>query len=539
MIHLVIDTNLMRRHLFGGWALLTFLAARAREGKIQIYVPWIIHQEIMTGIRDQVEELTARTQLDAGLSEIAKGSARSTSLSALKSAVTQTREHLYTETKSRYEHWLRSAQAEILPLTLEETNGAWQAYFAGTAPFRCVKSRADLPDAFVFQALVRLSEKVGEIHFIVEDKPFRDRVAGCPRVSCHKDVYAFCASQGMAIDVRHETELQRRELPLQQVVAEARAVLDKKMPGLKLRVPADSAIGPERLQIEAVRALDAVAADEQSIIHIAQDDYLIGFTCIATLQCRNADDGFDEEHSANYCVSVLGHLLVRIPQSSTVQLSADLDSVEAETIALAEDQTLISIVKPPEFHTKRWFEQYVERITRPGRSGLVVVAGSNHIARKRVAEHLMRTRQRRDPDLGALYLTSFAPEFSSSLLHVTSCSPGIGEDDVFERARDASAKALSVSLENDRWIESAVGFVIRNGGSVIATMKNVTSVSAVVRELYRCERDVGLEALLGVAVVMNAQPKRVEFRATTHGDWGDGSWWGILEHDEFVKGSRS
>jgi hypothetical protein len=48
------------------------------------------------------------------------------------------------------------------------------------------------------------------------------------------------------------------------------------VPGLKLRVQADSAIGPERLQIEAVRPLDAVAADEQSISHIAQDDYLIG-----------------------------------------------------------------------------------------------------------------------------------------------------------------------------------------------------------------------------------------------------------------------
>jgi hypothetical protein len=526
----------MRRHLFGGWPLLTFLAARAREGKLQIYVPWIIHQEIVTGIRDQVEELTARKQLDAGLSEIAKGSATLTSLAALESAVRETRERLYTETKTRYEHWLRSSQAEILPLTIEETTAAWQAYFAGTTPFRRVKSRSDLPDAFAFQALVALSEKVGEVHFIVEDKPFRDGLAGVPNLSCHKDVYAFCSGHGLAIDVRHETALQKRELPLERIAADANAVLQKKMLGLKLRVPAESSIAAERLQIEAVRTVDTVAVDAQSVIHIAEDDYLIGFRCAATLQCTNADEGGEQSDSANYRVSIIGHLLVRIPLAASIPSSADLDSIEAETIALAEDQELITIVQPPEFRTKRWFERYVEAITRPGRSGLVVVVGSNQIARRRVAEHLFRMRQRRDPDLGALYLTSFGPEFTNSLLHVTSCSTRIGDNDVFERARDASAKALAVSLENDRWVESAVGFAIRNDAFVIATMKNITSVSGVVRELYRIERDVGLETLLGVAVVMNVQPRRIQFRATTYGEWGDGSWWGILEHDEWVKG---
>jgi hypothetical protein len=140
--------------------------------------------------------------------------------------------------------------------------------------------------------------------------------------------------------------------------------------------------------------------------------------------------------------------------------------------------------------------------------------------------------------LSALYLTGFAPEFSNTLFHVAS-SPGLGENDIFERAAATSAKAITISLEDDDWIASAVGFVIREGGFVVATMKGATSVSAVVREIHSHEKDIGLEKLLGIAIVMTADENQIKFRAATGGDWGDGSWWGILEHDDYVARYRS
>ena len=185
----------MRRHLFGGWAFLTFLAARAREGALQIYLPWVTHQEILTGIRDHVEDLTARKKLETGLAEIAKGQADESPLSALQLAAQQTRERVYVDTKNKYEAWIASAQAEILPLTIQQANAAWDAYFAGTPPFRHPKSRTDLPDAFAFQALLELAAGTGRVHFIVEDTPFRDACSRCSQIVCHKDIYGFCSQQ--------------------------------------------------------------------------------------------------------------------------------------------------------------------------------------------------------------------------------------------------------------------------------------------------------------------------------------------------------
>ena len=535
MIHLAIDTNTMRRHLFGGWAFLTFLAARAREGSLQIYIPWVTHQEILTGIRDHVEDLTARKKLDAGLAEIAKGQADKASLSALQVTAQETRERIYTDTKKRYEAWLASAQAEILPLTIDQATKAWEAYFAGTPPFRHAKSRADLPDGFALQALLTLAAEVGSVHFIVEDKPFRDACSRYSQILCHKDVYGFCSLQGIAIDVSTETHLQKRELPFSNLTLNASEMLQKKLPGLTLRLPAELPITAERLKVEAVHSVDNLLLDANSVIHVAEHEYLVAFSCSAILQCDNLDSLTDKARAANYTIEMSGHMLVRAaPGAAEKHLSSDIDSIEATSVALAETQNLITIVRSPEFVTDRWFEQYVEAITAPGRSGLVVVAGSKRPIRKQVAEHLFRLRQRRDPDLGALYLTGFAPEFSNTLLHVTSCSSGLGEEDIFEKAAAVSAKAIAISLEDEDWIGSAVGFVIREGGFVVATMKRATSVSAVVREVHSSEKGIGLEKLLGVAIVMETDERRIKFRAATGGDWGDGSWWGILQHDEYV-----
>jgi hypothetical protein len=534
VIHLAIDTATMRRHLFGGWALLTFLAARAREGTLQIFVPWVTNQEVLTGIRDHVEDLTARKKLETGLAEIAKGQADESPLSALQLAAQQTRERIYADTKNKYEAWISSAQAEILPLTARQANAAWEAYFAGAPPFRQPKSRTDLPDAFAFQALFELAEKIGPVHFIVEDTPFRDSLSRCSQIVCHKDVYAFCSSQGIAIDVSAETQLQKRQLPFPSLTTNASSTLQKKLAGLTLRVPADSTLTVDRLKVEAVRSVESFSLDPNSVIHVAEHEYLVAFNSAAVLQCNTLEPGARGANAANYKLELSGHMLVRVaPNIARDQLSSDVDSVEALSVTVAENQNLITIPRFPEFVTDRWFEQYVEAITAPGRSGLVVIAGSKQPIRERVAEHLLRIRQKRDPDLSALYLTGFAPEFSNTLLHVPS-SPGLGENDIFERAAATSAKAIAISLEDDDWIASAVRFVIRESGFVVATMKSATSVSAVVREIHSREKDIGLEKLLGIAIVMTADESQIKFRAATGGDWGDGSWWGILEHDEYV-----
>lgn len=115
MVHLVIDPSVIRRHLFGSWYLLTFIAARARMGKIEIHVPWIAHQEVLTGIKDRVEELTAQSDLVKGLNQIAEVANKPEDVQEFVKRVERVRSDTTRETVGRYEHWLSSARRIFSP----------------------------------------------------------------------------------------------------------------------------------------------------------------------------------------------------------------------------------------------------------------------------------------------------------------------------------------------------------------------------------------------------------------------------------------
>ena len=178
----------------------------------------------------------------------------------------------------------------------------------------------------------------------------------------------FALQQGIAIDVSAETQLQKRQLPFPSLTTNASSTLQKKLAGLTLRVPADSALTVDRLKVEAVRSVESFSLDPNSVIHVAEHEYLVAFNSAAVLQCNTLEPGARGANAANYKLELSGHMLVRAaPNIARDQLSSDVDSVEALSVTVAENQNLITIPRSPEFVTDRWFEQYVEAITAPGR----------------------------------------------------------------------------------------------------------------------------------------------------------------------------
>src|SRR6266540_5743489 len=57
---LVIDSSSIRNHLFKGWPVLNRVAVIARTGKINLCIPWIVDQEVLSGIEKHVDELTVQ-----------------------------------------------------------------------------------------------------------------------------------------------------------------------------------------------------------------------------------------------------------------------------------------------------------------------------------------------------------------------------------------------------------------------------------------------------------------------------------------------
>src|SRR6266516_1165432 len=145
---LVIDSSAIRNHLFKGWTVLNRVAVIARTGKINLCIPWLVEQEVLSGIEKHVDEITEQETFLKSARLIAQLSSEAASIRALCDMFETLRPKICDEARSRFRHWLEMSQAERLPLKHEQTERVFKAYFAGELPFDRPKNREHLPDAF-------------------------------------------------------------------------------------------------------------------------------------------------------------------------------------------------------------------------------------------------------------------------------------------------------------------------------------------------------------------------------------------------------
>ena len=518
-------------------------------GKIQIHVPWIAHQEVLTGIKDRVDELTAQSDLVKGLAQIAEVANKPEDVQEVVKQVERLRNDTMRDTVSRYEHWLNSAQAEVFPLSLHQSSEAWTAYFAGEAPFSTPKYREDLPDGFILQALLEIAAKHQPIHFIVEDENFRSQCSGYPQLVGHKDIYSFCKNLSVPLDIPSLKERSRLPIPISNLEGIANRAVQKSLLIFKLRFDSSATVA-ETLMVELVRAEKSFSLERNSVIPLEAADYVAAFSARYLVQGRmNPSRGSPlarETQAENFDVTLAGHVLLRFPAAEgEVQTPsnavAELDSIEVTHISRSEDQSIIVLPTKPEFDLDRWHKAELAAVTAPAARGLVVVAGANQVSRRRVAEYLMTEKQRRDRQ-SELYLLGFPAELGATLSVLKAATKDSDEaiDELFDKARVSSATAVACSIEDGDWLPEALGCAVAQNAFVVATAKRLSSTAGVVKYLYAHPggRTLALENLLAVAIITKVEGHRIKFRISQHGEWGDGSWNAILEHEEFVQKYR-
>lgn len=94
----------------------------------------------------------------------------------------------------RYDSWFSLPGVQILPVEPDDGKAVLDGYFSGRPPFAAVKNRDDIPDAFILEALQRLSNQMDEVHFISADNRFRSHVEKL-KLRAWKTVQDFLGSQ--------------------------------------------------------------------------------------------------------------------------------------------------------------------------------------------------------------------------------------------------------------------------------------------------------------------------------------------------------
>lgn len=196
-LRLILDTNIFSRDRARRTQEFRTLYRLCTRGQVALIVPYIVKREF-------------ETQLDAFAAEVVKQFESSSkkihggpipgdirdSLGALLALLDGRRGEILGSYTASFNSWLLECQATVLQMDAAQAQATMEGYFAGTKPFKAIKSREDIPDGLIYQAVVEAA-RADPIVFVSSDKAISEAAADLDRVTHYRDLGGFIASEGV------------------------------------------------------------------------------------------------------------------------------------------------------------------------------------------------------------------------------------------------------------------------------------------------------------------------------------------------------
>lgn len=144
---------------------------------IQIHISQINVHEIETTIVDAIRK-SSETVLDAisKVSHYGLDESFHDSLGGHKKINDKWFQDASNSAIAKFKDWMAESKVVIHEIKPEDGQQVMKSYFHGVPPFQNKKNREDIPDAFVWQVLDRLSMEEGQVYFVSADNNFRSKV---------------------------------------------------------------------------------------------------------------------------------------------------------------------------------------------------------------------------------------------------------------------------------------------------------------------------------------------------------------------------
>ena len=200
----VLDTEVLKRdpkRIKGPFLALSKLA---NKEQVRIHISEISVREFLS---DQQNKLN--TVFDKGLSSINSlhkypipGEFQK-SLAELTQTFEQSKIDTFKEITRGFNKWCESSKVKIDSVKQEHTAQMLDAYFTGSPPFKKLKSREDIPDAFIWETVSELCKSYSKVCFISGDNNLREACAKhYSQLKTFKDIKTFLEKEGYFSDLR-------------------------------------------------------------------------------------------------------------------------------------------------------------------------------------------------------------------------------------------------------------------------------------------------------------------------------------------------
>ncbi len=192
---IILDTNIFTRDKARKMQNFTTLARLCAAGQIDLIVPYMVKREFETQLDVYAGDLTTRFKKSA--KELLGGPAPREFLDAVKSAVEmfeKQQQTIVNSYRNDFNLWLINCQATEHAIGLHHVQAALESYFTGSEPYRSAKSREDIPDGLIYQAIEEFAS-TGTVAFVSADKQISSAAKKLRSVSHYKDLSTFIASK--------------------------------------------------------------------------------------------------------------------------------------------------------------------------------------------------------------------------------------------------------------------------------------------------------------------------------------------------------
>lgn len=171
VFHVVFDTSLLRRTPFGQ-AHFERLLRRAQQGFLKLYIPYIALEERRTQLVDEHWNYTEQVRS-------ALNSLQRSQMAMLREGLPEldvslpTREEVDRNSCIVLGKYLSDNKVEVLPITIDHANSAWERYFGVKLPFNAKElrenRRKDIPDSWILEAALEVKAKQGRHCVLIKD----------------------------------------------------------------------------------------------------------------------------------------------------------------------------------------------------------------------------------------------------------------------------------------------------------------------------------------------------------------------------------
>ncbi len=297
----VLDSNSLWSAFAGsGTVAFKTLSALGEKRAIRIYISEIVLREITSQMKGKVRK--AQQELNDSLEALCRltTSDHKGKLHEAKASLELISAKTEHEACGRIQEWIKRANVSILPVSDDHASRVLEAYFEGNAPFKDAKNRNDIPDGFIWEALIDLIQRGHvDVQFVCNDGGVHTHAAKLEQITTHKDISSLLKSGDLPIVTDEEDFELAKHFRTDAVRVEeiAKGVIQRSISDVDLPIPAG--IAPVSTAgafvIEKILALKELKLDPDSVIPLGNRTVSIAFACSATIRASYESESVRQE----------------------------------------------------------------------------------------------------------------------------------------------------------------------------------------------------------------------------------------------------